>query len=90
LRAIRCRNGWNGWQEFWQRMAHRPPFGIPSWTGIPDTIALLANAFRGIPAFFRAQSRRRSSDACAARVDAAGFYSTAPAEKTLRDLVDSS
>src|SRR6266446_57735 len=25
--------------EFWRRMAHRPPFGVPSWTGVPDVVA---------------------------------------------------
>src|SRR5436305_9405320 len=26
-------------KEFWARMAYRPPFGVPAWTGLPDTIS---------------------------------------------------
>src|SRR6516162_7727223 len=26
-------------KEFWTRMAYRPPFRVPVWTGFPDTIA---------------------------------------------------
>src|SRR5258705_8045732 len=39
-------------EEFWRRMAHRPAFGIPSLTGIPDTISYWQTLFRVIPAFF--------------------------------------
>ena len=28
-------------KEFWTRMAYRPPFGAPAWTGLPDMISLL-------------------------------------------------
>src|SRR5262249_6280754 len=38
--------------EFWRRMAHRPPFGVPSWTGVPDVVAYWSTLLRGIPAFF--------------------------------------
>ena len=75
-------------QEFWRRMAHRPPFGIPSWTGIPDTIAYWQTLFRGIPAFFEPNPGAFLGTHVPLGVDAAGFYSTAPLEKTLRDLVD--
>jgi NTE family protein len=26
-------------QEFWTRMAYRPPFGAPAWTGLPDVLS---------------------------------------------------
>ena len=77
-----------GLREFWQRMAHRPPFGVPSWTGIPDTISYWQTLFRGIPAFFEPNPGAFLGTHVSLGVDAAGFYSTAPLEKTLRDLVD--
>src|SRR5262245_24036601 len=39
-------------KEFWTRMAYRPPFGVPAWTGLPDTISYWKTLLRGIPAFF--------------------------------------
>src|ERR1044072_2212964 len=75
-------------QEFWRRMAYRPPFGIPSWTGIPDTISYWQTVLRGIPAFFEPNPGAFLGTHVPLGVDAAGFYSTAPLEKTLRDLVD--
>src|SRR6185369_13058947 len=39
-------------KEFWTRMAYRPPFAVPAWTGLSDTIAYWKTLLRGIPAFF--------------------------------------
>ena len=75
-------------EEFWRRMAHRPAFRIPSWTGIPDTISYWQTLFRGIPAFFEPNPGAFLGTHVPLGVDAAGFYSTAPLEKTLLDLVD--
>src|SRR4029078_9880683 len=75
-------------KEFWTRMANRPPFGIPAWTGIPDTIAYWRTLFRGIPAFFEPNPGAFLGTHVPLGADSAGFYSTAPLEKTLLDLVD--
>jgi NTE family protein len=75
-------------KEFWSRMAYRPPFGVPSWTGIPDTIAYWRTLFRGIPAFFEPNLGAFLGTHVPLGVDAAGFYTTAPLEKTLCELVD--
>src|ERR1043166_9952701 len=39
-------------KEFWTRMAYRPPFGVPAWTGVPDTLAYWNTLLCGVPAFF--------------------------------------
>jgi len=75
-------------KEFWTRMAHKPPFAIPSWTGITDTIAYWQTLLRGIPAFFEPNVGAFLGTHVPLGVDAAGFYSTEALEKTLRDLVD--
>jgi NTE family protein len=74
--------------EFWRRMAHRPPFGLPPWTGVPDLIAYWSTLLRGIPAFFEPNRAAFLGTHVPLGVDAAGFYSTAPLESTLTELVD--
>src|ERR1051325_2204410 len=39
-------------KEFWSRMAHRPRFAAPAWSGLPDIISYWKTILRGIPAFF--------------------------------------
>ena len=75
-------------KEFWTRMAYRPPFGVPAWTGLPDMLAYCKTLFRGIPAFFEPNPAAFLGTHVPLGVDSAGFYSTAPLEKTLRELVD--
>ena len=75
-------------QEFWARMAYRPPFGVPAWTGLPDTIAYWKTLLRGIPAFFEPNPGAFLGTHVPLGTDSAGFYSTAPLEKTLLELVD--
>jgi len=75
-------------KEFWTRMAYRPPFGVPAWTGLPDTLAYWNTLLRGIPAFFAPNPAAFLGTHVPLRMDSAGFYSTAPLEKTLRELVD--
>src|SRR6516225_8467548 len=38
-------------KEFWTRMAYRPPFGVPTWSGLPDVISYCRTVLRGIPDF---------------------------------------
>ena len=45
---------------------NRPPFGVPAWTGIPDTMAYWKTLLRGIPAS-SSPTRRVPRHACAAR-----------------------
>jgi len=75
-------------KEFWTRMAYRPPFGVPNWSGLPDTIAYWQTLLRGIPDFFKPNLGAFLGTHVPLGVDNAGFYSTAPLEKTLLELVD--
>jgi NTE family protein len=75
-------------KEFWSRMAYRPAFAVPSWTGIPDTIAYWQTLLRGIPAFFEPNPGAFLGTHVPLGVDGAGFYATQPLEKTLCELVD--
>jgi NTE family protein len=75
-------------KEFWMRMAHRPALSAPAWTGLPDTIAYWQTLLRGIPAFFKPNPGAFLGTHVPLGVDHAGFYSTAPLEKTLNELVD--
>ena len=54
-------------KEFWTRMAYRPPFGVPAWTGLPDTLAYWNTLLRGIPAFFEPNPGCVSGNARSAR-----------------------
>jgi NTE family protein len=75
-------------KEFWTRMAYRPAFGVPAWTGVPDTIAYWKTLLRGIPSFFEPNPGAFLGTHVPLGVDSAGFYSTAPLENTLQELVD--
>jgi NTE family protein len=75
-------------KEFWTRMAYRPPFAAPIWTGLPDTIGYWQTLLRGIPDFFKPNLSAFLGTHVPLGVDNAGFYSTAPLEKTLLELVD--
>ena len=75
-------------KEFWTRMAYRPPFGMPAWTGLPDTISYWKTLLRGIPAFFEPNPGAFLGTQVPLGAEGAGFYSTSPLEKTLLELVD--
>ena len=75
-------------KEFWTRMAYRPAFGAPAWTGLPDMISYWKTLLRGIPDFFEPNAGAFLGTHVPLGPDAAGFYSTAPLEKTLLELVD--
>jgi NTE family protein len=75
-------------KAFWTRMAYRPPFAVPSWTGLPDTISYWRTLLRGIPDFFEPNPGAFLGTHVPLGSDNAGFYSTAPLERTLLELVD--
>jgi NTE family protein len=75
-------------QEFWTRMAYRPAFGAPAWTGLPDVLSYWKTILRGIPDFFEPNPGAFLGTHVPLGRDAAGFYSTEPLEKTLLELVD--
>lgn len=75
-------------KEFWTRMSYRPRFGVPAWTGVPDTIAYWQTLLRGIPDFFKPNPGAFLGTHVPLGADSAGFYSTKPLEETLLELVD--
>jgi len=75
-------------KEFWTRMAYRPSLAVPGWTGFPDIISYWKTILRGIPDFFEPNPGAFLGTHVPLGADAAGFYSTAPLERTLLELVD--
>jgi NTE family protein len=75
-------------KTFWQRMAYKPPFGVPAWTGLPDTLAYWKTLLRGIPDFFEPNPGAFLGTHVPLGEEDAGFYSIKPLERTLLELVD--
>lgn len=76
-------------REFWKRMEQ-----VPAWnfrTVFPDfneKLSYWSTITSGIPGFFRPNALAHAGDTYPLGADHAGYYSTAPLEKTLLDLVD--
>lgn len=76
-------------REFWKRMEQ-----VPAWnfrTAFPDfneKLAYWSTITSGIAGFFRPNALAHAGDTYPLGADHAGYYSTAPLEKTLRELVD--
>lgn len=76
-------------REFWKRMEQ-----VPAWnfrTAFPDfneKLAYWSTITSGIAGFFRPNALAHAGDTYPLGADHAGYYSTAPLEKTLLELVD--
>src|SRR5262249_25688620 len=66
-------------KEFW---------GLSNWPGLADTTSYWSTLLGGIPGFFEPNPLAFLGAHYPLGRDKAGFYSTAPLEKTLTDLVD--
>jgi NTE family protein len=75
-------------EEFWRRMRHKEFWGLSSWPGLSDTTSYWSTLLGGIPGFFEPNPFAFFGAHYPLGRDKAGFYSTAPLEKTLCDLVD--
>jgi NTE family protein len=75
-------------QEFWRRMQRKEFWSLSGWPGLSDATSYWTTLLRGIPAFFEPNPLAFLGAHYPLGRDNAGFYSTAPLEKTLRDLVD--
>ncbi|MCC8956168.1 patatin-like phospholipase family protein [Bradyrhizobium sp. Pear77] len=76
-------------RTFWSRIERKAIWNLP--TGLPDLdakIASWATLAGGIPGFFRPNPLARAGDFYPLGADNAGFYSTAPLQDTLDELVD--
>ena len=75
-------------EEFWRRMRRKELWGLSSWPGLNDTASYWSTLFGGISGFFEPNPLAFLGAHYPLGQDQAGFYSTAPLEKTLTDLVD--
>lgn len=76
-------------REFWKRMEQNPVWSFRDvLPGFNEKLSYWATVTNGIPGFFRPNPLAHAGDSYVLGADKAGFYSTAPLEKTLTDLVD--
>jgi NTE family protein len=76
-------------KEFWKRMEQNPIWNIR--TAFPDfneRLSYWSTVTHGIPGFFRPNALAHTGDSYPLGAERAGYYSTAPLEKTLAELVD--
>jgi NTE family protein len=76
-------------KEFWDRMAHKSVWsGSAAWPQLCQTLSYWSTLARGIPGFFEPNTMAFWGTHVLLGADKAGYYSTAPLEKTLTELVD--
>ncbi len=75
-------------EEFWRRMRRKELWSRSTWPGAADTANYWATILGGIPGFFEPNPLAFFGSHMRLGADGAGFYSTAPLERTLSDLVD--
>jgi NTE family protein len=75
-------------EEFWRRMRRKEFFGLAAWPGLSEATAYWSTLLGGIPGFFEPNPLAFFGPHYRLGSDSAGFYSTAPLEKTLDELID--
>ena len=75
-------------EEFWRRMRRKEFRGLSNWPGLADTTSYWSTVLGGISGFFEPNPLAFLGAHYPLGRDNAAFYSTAPLEKTLTDLVD--
>jgi NTE family protein len=76
-------------KEFWKRMEQNPVWALGgAFPDFNEKLAYLSTVTNGIPGFFRPNPLAHAGDSFPLGADHAGYYSTAPLESTLRELVD--
>jgi NTE family protein len=75
-------------EEFWRRMRRKELWGLSTWPELSDTTSYWSTLLGGIPGFFEPNPLAFLGAHYPLGRDKAGFYSTAPLEKTLSELVD--
>src|SRR5262245_11392223 len=74
--------------EFWRRMRRKEFPGLVNWPALTDTASYWSTVLGGINGFFEPNPFAFLGTHVPLGKDCAGFYSTAPLEKTLNELVD--
>ncbi|MHC4041964.1 DUF3734 domain-containing protein [Bradyrhizobium sp. 23AC] len=76
-------------KEFWKRMEQTPVWTLGgAFPDFNDRLAYWSTVTGGIRGFFQPNPLAHAGDAYPLGADNAGYYSTAPLEKTLSELVD--
>jgi NTE family protein len=76
-------------REFWKRMEQNPAWRFPDlFTGFNEKLAYWSAVTNGIPGFFTPNPLAHAGDNYPLGADRSGYYSTAPLERTLSELVD--
>ncbi|WP_375161361.1 patatin-like phospholipase family protein [Bradyrhizobium sp. RDT46] len=76
-------------KEFWRRMEQNPVWNLrTAFPGFNEKLTYWSTVTNGIPGFFRPNPLAHAGDSYPLGADHAGFYSTAPLERTLLELVD--
>ena len=75
--------------EFWARMAHKSAWSTGGvWPQTSQSLSYWHTLMAGIPGFFAPNPMAHWGTRIVLGADRAGYYSTAPLEKTLTELVD--
>ena len=75
-------------EEFWRRMTQKELWGLSIWPELSDTTSYWSTLLGGIPGFFEPNPLALLGAHYPLGRDKASYYSTAPLEKTLGELVD--
>jgi NTE family protein len=76
-------------KEFWKRMEQNPIWSFRDvFPGFNEKLSYWSTVTNGIPGFFRPNPLAHAGDQYPLGPDQAGYYSTAPLERTLAELVD--
>jgi NTE family protein len=75
-------------EEFWRRMRRKEIGSMWTWPGLSDATSYWSTLLGGIPGFFEPNPFAFLGSHYPLGRDKAGFYSTAPLERTLTELVD--
>ncbi len=76
-------------REFWKRMEQNPVWSFRDiFPGFNEKLSYWSTVTNGIPGFFRPNPLAHAGDSYPLGADNAGYYSTAPLQQTLSDLVD--
>src|SRR5262245_1551001 len=76
-------------KDFWERVAHKATwYGSVAGPQLAQTLSLWNTLYRGIPGFFEPNPLAFYGAPVVLGPDRAGYYSTAPLESTLLELVD--
>jgi NTE family protein len=76
-------------KQFWKKMEQNPVWSFrDAFPGFNEKLSYWSTVTNGIPGFFRPNPLAHAGDSYPLGADRAGYYSTAPLQQTLGELVD--